>query len=101
MLLSSLLEALNINPAAEGGKATFQWATPEDGAGASSSAALEISGTAVSFNVSERYDGEPHPAISGTAILTGDSVAFGSDAVQDSFEQFCEAVSMMQRVGQD
>lgn len=97
MLLASLLASLNIDPAIEGDKATFQWAIPEDDLGSSASAALEIDMTTVTFNVSERYDGEPHPAITGKAHLEGDSVTFAGDA-EDAFAQFREAIGGMRRV---
>jgi hypothetical protein len=98
MLLTHLFAALNIDPAAEGHKATFQWATPEDEAGASSSAALEVGDSTVTFNVSERFDDAPHPSISGTAVRDGDAVIFAGDAGEDAFEQFREAVRCMSRV---
>jgi hypothetical protein len=101
MLLSSLLAALNIDRVAEEGRATFQWATPDDAAGASSSAAFEIGDGWVTFNVVERYDGEPHPAISGKVAVAGEAapaLIFSSDADRDALEQFREAVSVMQRV---
>lgn len=100
MKIQQLLERLKIAP--ENMQALcHQWLSPEDEAGASSSAIMEIGEShVIGFAVYERYDGESHLAGKGEALLVGDGeVIFLNEEAEGFFETFCEAVSVMRPAG--